>query len=194
MSIVLDHLLISLVGWFVGVIAGSAVGYLYAVAARALLTSSPNLRRWSTLIPWRTAVMGLLILTWTPNIVVRFGLGTIAGMVSTGLFIFLLSLPLTVTVLIEHWYPSLPAVRLVAGFRTLATASFVIAAGAGLFGGGGIGGFITQATNPLQSDLLLQAWLVVVVLILLADVLLGMAQMIVSNSTGAVQVQHAGSE
>jgi hypothetical protein len=76
------------------------------------------------------------------------GLGIVAGAVMVGLFVLLFALPFTVVALLEQWYPSPLAVRLIAGARTLATASVAVAAvGPPGVGGGGTGDLIFQQGN-----------------------------------------------
>lgn len=190
-SIIIDHIVISIVAWLVGVAVGGAAGYLCSVLARALFASVPNSRTLSILIPWRTVLLGLLMVTWTPTIVLVVGLGRVADMITTALVTSFLAAPLVVSVFLENSYPSPLAIRLIAALRTLGTASPVILAAAGMFAGGGIGGTMLTATMLLQYNLLLQAWLVVVSLVLVVDILLGIVQMRVQNSVTKQQALHA---
>ena len=190
-SVVLDHLLISLGAWAAGVIFGGALGTLLALGARTWFASSSILRRLSTLMPWRTAVMSLLIVVWTPASAFVVGLGIASGMLNTGLVMFLLALPFTVSVLFERWYPSMFAVRLIAGLRTLATASLVVAAFVGFYDGTGIGWFMYNSLILLKFDLLFQEWLALATLVLITDISLGIVQLVVSNLAGKTQMLHS---
>jgi osmoprotectant transport system permease protein len=176
---IVEHLLISLLPLLAGVAVGGGLGAVCALVVRALFSALPGLRKLSILLPWRTILMGLLLLIWTPFIAIRLGIGVATGAVTVGLVMFLLALVFTVAALTEHWHPSPLAIRLLAGARTLAAASGVIAAGAGFVGGGGIGFLMIQGMNLLQYDLAWKGWLVIVILALVLDLLLGIVQLIV---------------
>ena len=185
-SVVFEHLLISLGAWVVGGALGGALGTLIALGVRTWFASASSLRKLSMLMPWRTVVMSLLIVVWTPASVLLVGLGPAAGMLSTGLVMFLFALSFTVSILLERWYPSAFAVRLIAGLRTLATASLVVAAFVGFYDGTGIGWYMSRSLMTLYFDVLLQEWLVLAALVLVTDVLLGIVQLAVSNSAGKI--------
>jgi len=175
MSVFGEHLLISLVPWLAGVVAGGVLGYTCALVARRLFSTHPGLRRVSMLLPWRTAAMTLLLLS--PLVVVFVGLGIVAGAVMVGLFVFLLALPSTVTTLFEHWYPSPLVVRLIVRARTLAVASVVVAAvGPLMVGSGGAGVLIFERMRLLDYAEMLRGFAIVVLLALVMDVLLGALQ------------------
>jgi ABC-type proline/glycine betaine transport system permease subunit len=91
--------------------------------------------------------------------------------------VLLLALAFTAGTLVEHWQPSPLGVRLVAGARTLAVASGLVAAGAGVMGGGGVGWFLLEGARLQQYGPISQAVLVVLVLALALDLLLGVVQM-----------------
>jgi ABC-type nitrate/sulfonate/bicarbonate transport system permease component len=90
----------------------------------------------------------------------------------------------TAATLVENRHPSPLGVHLVAGARTLAVASGLIAAGVGLLGGGGLGYTILEATRTEQYGIMWKGLLVVLALALMLDLALGLAQMIA--------LQHAG--
>jgi hypothetical protein len=180
-STIAEHVLISLVPWLAGVVVGGGLGYVCARATRILFSSLPGLRRPSVLLPWRTILMGLLLLVLSPASEVLFGIGAVAGAVVVGLFILLLTMSFTATVLFEYWHPPSLVLRFFAGARTLGTASLVVAVGAGVFGGGGIGPTMIRAISLLQYGQALKGWLTIVVLMLMLDLLLGGLQLIVSG-------------
>jgi hypothetical protein len=174
---VVAYLLMGTVPWLIGVAAGGGLGALCALGIRAAFAAQPKLRRPSVLLPWRTLVMGLLLLAWSPFVFVLLGLGTIAGGTMVGASVFLLALAFTTGTLVEHWHPSPLGVRLAAGARTLAVASGLFAVGAGVMGGGGVGPFLMEGARLQQYGVMWQALLVVLALALGLDLLLGVAQM-----------------
>jgi len=178
-TILAQHLLISLVPWLAGVALGGVLGYGCALLARRLFCARPALRRPLALLPWRTVALTLALLSIFVPILV--GLGTMAGATIVGLLVFLLALPFTVVTLLEHWYPAGLGVRLIAGVRTLGTASVAVAAAtATVTGSGGAGALIFQGMRTLDSYQLLGGLSIVVLLALIIDVLLGGLQLLFS--------------
>ena len=82
--------------------------------------------------------------------------------------------------MVEHWHPSPLGVRLLAGARTLAVGSCLLAVGVGFVGAGGVGPSILEGMRLLRYDLLWRGVLVVLALALGLDLLLGLAQMAAS--------------
>ncbi|MDH4138063.1 MAG: hypothetical protein OEW09_15295 [Anaerolineae bacterium] len=183
-----EHLLISLVPWLAGAIVGGGLGYACALVARRLFSTFPGLRKASMLLPWRTAAVTLPLLS--PLVVILVGLGIVAGAVMVGLFVLLFALPFTVVILLEQWYPSPLAVRLIAGAKTLATASVAVAAvGPPMAGGGGAGVLIFQGMRLLDYAQMLRGFSVVVFLALTIDVLLGVLQLLFAGTSKSQPVQ-----
>jgi hypothetical protein len=175
-----EHLLISLVPWFAGAIIGGGLGYACALVARRLVSTFPGLRKASMLLPWRTVSVTLPLLS--PLVVIPVGLGVVAGAAMVGLFVLLFALPFTVVALLEQWYPSPLAVRLIAGARTLATASVAVAAvGPPVAGSGGAGVLIfQQGMRLLDYSQMLMGFSIVVLVALAIDLLLGALQLLFS--------------
>jgi osmoprotectant transport system permease protein len=175
---VVEHVLISLVPWLAGVVLGGGLGYLCAILAHTLFSSLPGLCKPSMLLPWRAILMSLLLVVLSPASVAILGVGPVAGAAVVGLSMLLLAMPLTAAILLEDWYPSPLTVRLIAGLRTLATASVVVAVGAGVFGGGGLGPSMMESIRLFQFGRALEGWLVILALALMLDLLLGILQLI----------------
>jgi len=175
-----EHLLISLVPWFAGAVIGGGLGYACALVARRLVSTFPGLRRASMLLPWRTVSVTLPLLS--PLVVIPVGLGVVAGAAMVGLFVLLFALPFTVVALLEQWYPSPLAVRLIAGARTLATASVAVAAVGPLVAGSGGAGVLIfqQGMRLLDYSQMLMGFSIVVLVALAIDLLLGALQLLFS--------------
>jgi hypothetical protein len=172
-----EHVLISTVSWAVGVVLGGGLGYGCALIARRILTVSASSGRYAILLPWRTIAITLPI--FSPFIPVAFGLGAFAGIAMAGLGVFALAFVFTITTLFEYWFPPSLAGRLVIGARSLAVASPIITVGVSFLGGGGLGELIWQGAGPRPDYLTLS---MVVLLALVFDVVLGLVQMVLSQT------------
>jgi ABC-type proline/glycine betaine transport system permease subunit len=181
-SILGEHLLISLVPWLAGVVVGGSLGYICARVIHRLFSTLPNLRRPSTLLPWRTVVMTLPLLF--PLIPILIGLGVGAGATVVGFFVFILAWPFITGTVLERWYPSRPDVRLVGGIRTLAVASVIVATLAPLVTGSGGAGVLIFREGYQSHDLarILRGLVVVVLLSLISDLFLGALQFLLSRT------------
>lgn len=179
-SILGEHLLISIVPWLIGVAVGGGLGYVCALAARSLFSARPGLRRVAMLLPWRTVAVTLaLVVLLSPAIATLVGLGRGAGMISVGLFVFVFALPFTVGSLLEPWHPSALVVRLISGSRTLATASVAVAVVTDLSSGsGGVGSLIFGGITRLDKSQTLKGFFMVAFMALIIDVLLGVLQIV----------------
>jgi len=183
-SAVVAYLLMSTIPWLIGMAVGGGLGALCALGIRAVFAARPGLRRTSVLLPWRTLLMGLLLLVWSPFVFVLLGLGPFAGGTMVGASVLLLALAFTAGTLVEHSRPSPLGVRLAAGARTLAVASGLVVVGAGVMGGGGLGWFLQEGARLQQYGLMWQAFLVVLALALALDLLLGVVQIAAYRWTG----------
>jgi len=173
-SLIVEHGLISLIGWVFGVIAGGGLGYALAVLVRRLFAAKPGLRKLAILLPWRTVLMTLILpLGFPVLIVIWVGLGPEAGMISVGLGTFLLALAYTTSTLLQHWHPGSVATRLVAWARTLATATVVFEFFVGVFGGGGVGFAVVQYIQLLDYETGLKHCGALIFIMLAFDLLLG---------------------
>lgn len=189
-SVLAEHLLISLVPWLAVVAVGGGLGYVCALVARSLFCALPGLRRPSILLPWRTVVVTLLLLS--PIVPLVVGLGRAAGVAIVGLFVFLLAVPLTTVTLLEHWCPSPLLVRLIAGARTLATGAVAVAAVTTVVGaGGGAGWLIFEGMKLLEYREMFLGFSIVVLLALMSDILLGAFELLLSLASRKAQPVHS---
>ena len=175
---VVAHLLITWIPWLIGIAGGGGLGALCALGIRAIFRAMPALRGPSVLLPWRTLLMGLLLVICSPFVVTLLGLGPTAGGVMVGGAVCLLAAAFTATMLVEHGHPSPLGAQLIGGGRTLAMASGLIAVGVGLLGGGGLGPIILEAVRLQQYGLMWKGLLLILALALVLDLILGLAQMI----------------
>jgi ABC-type proline/glycine betaine transport system permease subunit len=179
-SVLTQHLLISLLPWAVAVVVAGGLGTIWALAARSLFSKVPALRSVSMLLPWRTVAAGLPLLT--PFAATRVGLGPVSAGIAVGLFVFLFALPLTVVVRLEGGYASPPLVRFIARIRTLAVASVALAAVVGPpVGGGGAGSLILKGMRTPDHAQTFGGFAVVVILAVTVDLVLGALQLLLSR-------------
>jgi hypothetical protein len=175
-SVLIQHLLISVLPWLVGVIVAGGLGCVWAPAARSLFSRLPALQSVSMLLPWRAVALSLPLLS--PLAAIRVGLGAIGVEIVVALFVFLLALPFTVVTRLEDWYASPPILRFVAWSRTLALASVVVATVvAPMVGGGGAGSLIFRGLRALDYAQMVRGFAVMVVVALTIDLVLGAVQL-----------------
>jgi MFS family permease len=173
-SIYSSHLLITLGAWIGGMLVGGGLGSVFASMLLPAWRSNPGTRRALALIPWRTAIFGLLLGVWSPFFLpLRLGLGTLTGLVAVGLSVGLIAFPMMVCSLYEFWFPLSARERAVSGARTLLFIAMLAALATGLVGGGGAGAYLAQQVNLLnQGDYL--RWMVILIATALAlDLILG---------------------
>ncbi len=184
LAVLVEHSLISLAPWLVGIVVGGGLGYACALAARLLISALPGLRSASMLLPWRTFAVTVPLLS--PLIPVVLGLGTLAGATMVALFVLLVALPFTASTLVEHWYPSPLAVHLIGGFRSLAAASVAVGTWIPMVAGSGGAGVLIfrEGWQLLDYSLMLQGLCLTALLALLADVLLGAVQCLLGRASG----------
>lgn len=176
-SAIVVHLLITCIPWLIGLAAGGGLGWLCGVGIRVLYSTQPAISRAAVLLPWRVLVMGLLMAIWSPFIATLLWLGPVTGGVVVACSVAALVTISTATTLIEYWIPSPLPSRLISSARTMAVASGLLAVGAGLLGGGGLGPTMLEAARLSQYGVMWKGALVVLALALLLDVTLGIAQM-----------------
>ena len=166
--------------WFVAVLVGGGLGYVFAVVMRRAYTRRPRLRRASTLLPWRTLAVTLTLIVLSPLIPVFMGLGTAAGATLVALFVLVWALPSTAGAVLDHWYPASLTGRLIGAFRTLATATVaIVILTPAVAGSGGAGRLIFQeGWQVLDYPQVVRGFLVVVLLALVIDLLLGGLQLL----------------
>jgi hypothetical protein len=135
---IIEHIVISSLGWPIGISIGVAFGY--AVAAVSLRIYPPHTPSplWGTLFPWRTIVAGFFLLNLFLYIPVRFfGLGQDTGIISTSFAIVLCAAVLTVQTVRFTATPMM--LRGISWLRSLAVLSVVVATHYGFYVGAGLG-------------------------------------------------------
>jgi len=183
MSVLADHLLISFTAWIGGLFIGGGIGYLLFQPLGNFIESKPGNQQYLVLIPWRTLILILTMLLWSPYLPIRLGLGTPTALVVMLLTISLLACPTTVSILMENRYPSSLRVRLFGGARTLLFIALFATLGVGLVGGGGVGFLFVELIRSMEYGKLVQGSLLFWGLCLLFDLLLGFVDNKIRSST-----------
>ncbi|MCP4536345.1 MAG: hypothetical protein GY832_04290 [Chloroflexi bacterium] len=187
LSKVFEHEFLALIGWLAGTSLAGGLGYVCARIICSVFRSHPNLRKASILIPWRAILAGLLVLVSSQIafafIMAGLGIGVRSRIAWAVLTMFLLSLPFIITAFLEHWFHSSLGYRLIATARTLAVASVALVAGIGSFGGSGLGYTALVGLKLLELDIAVKAYLIIVGLILIPDVLLGIPHLLILNTS-----------
>lgn len=173
---ILNHLLISLPSWLIGILAGSGLGYGCARVVQQMASTQPSRAQALRLLPWRTVLVSVLLLI--PYVPILVGLGPLAGVVIVGLMIALLALPISAAYFLDEWNPSPPRGRLIGTMRSLAVLSLVLMVFTGLFGGGTELSFtFWQGIQTLDIPSIQTTFWTVFFMALVLDLLFGAAEM-----------------
>ena len=101
------------------------------------------------------------------------GLGTLTGVVTVGLTIFFITVPITMKVFLEDWFSQTPLERFMTEARNLLFLALFAMLGVGWVGGGGVGFYLTQQVNLMNYGKLIQGILLLGGIAFILDLLLG---------------------
>ncbi len=172
-SILANHLLITLVAWIAGLIVGGVGGVLIASLIRPRTSPKPDSIRGLAWIPWRTLVFMLMLVVWSPLIPVWLGLGTTTGMVISGFAISLIALPMMMSMSLNDSHTRSWLVHFISKARSLLFFAQFAALGVGYFGGGGAGLYLVEQMKLLDYGKVFQGFLIIVGLALVLDLVFG---------------------
>lgn len=172
-SVLADHLLISFTAWIGSLFIGGGIGYLLFCLLQRFIESKPDNQPHMALIPWRTLILILVMLLWSPYLPIRLGLGTPTALVVMVLTVSLFSCSATATILMENQFPSSLRVRLFGGARTLLFITVFATLGVGLVGAGGVGSLFVELIRSMEYGKLVQGSLLFWGIWLVLDLLLG---------------------
>lgn len=174
---VFQHILLSLGPCMIGGALGGLIGYLLALWINGWGGQENNKVSRLILFPWRTLILVLLVIVYSPIILPWAGLGISASFFMTSSIIFLLSLPMATGIFLNNGSSPSKAAQMISSIRTLATASIVIAIWVSIYsGGGGLGFIMQQYLMLLEYNLWFTNWLVIAAITLVVDLLLGILQ------------------
>lgn len=158
MSILTNHLLISVVAWIGALIIGGGVGNFVARVLKPLMTAKPATSRSMSLFPWRSIIFMLLLLVWSPILGIWLGLGNLTGIAIVGLSLSLLALPMMMKARLIYLLPTSFLERIVSLARTLLMIALFATLGVGYVGAGGFGFYLLQQMNLLEYGKLYQGF------------------------------------
>ncbi|PKO07203.1 MAG: hypothetical protein CVU41_02670 [Chloroflexi bacterium HGW-Chloroflexi-3] len=180
-SLLINHMLISVVGWMCGLALGGSLGHLIA----KLLFTQPReklYRSWVTiLIPWRTVIFLSVIFVWSPLLVIKLGLGNFTGTVMVGTVLAIFALAMVMKMIFDQMYSKTTWVIFISNARSLLLIAIFATLGVGYVGAGGFGFYLSQQLNLLNYDKLVEGILVLSGLALFCDLILGLVQYWISR-------------
>lgn len=173
---IIDHALISIVGW----ILGASLGWITSLGLLALWRKTGlDTRKPSPLllfVPWRTFILGLFLINYFPIFIIfQFGLGTLTGIFSVAHVVFWL----TLIILLQSTQkePISSVLRFWPWARTLAVFSVALTTHYGLWGGGGLGFVAREQLMIMEFDAAWSYFWQMVGIGLLIDVVFAIGQM-----------------
>jgi len=173
-SLVVDHLWISLLPFVVGSILGGCAGYLLAKVLQGVYVKYPAWERVAVLLPWRTVLAaGILTLLVSPVVVMNIGLGNKAGILILGIVATASAIPYTCSIYLRQRRRNSIYSELTAGARSLAVLLVWCAVFVYWVGGGGAGSLIFPGMQDVASGQLSEGIYVVAIIALGYDFFLG---------------------
>jgi hypothetical protein len=183
MSVLADHLLISFSAWIGGLFIGGGIGYLLFCLLHRFIERKPDNQPYLTMIPWRTLILMLVLLLWSPYLPIQFGLGTPTALIVMLFTISLLACSAATSILMENRYPSSLRMRLFGGARTLLFIAVFATLGVGLVGAGGVGSLFVELIHSMEYGKLVQGSFLFWGICLVLDLLLGFVDCKIRLST-----------
>jgi hypothetical protein len=183
-TMIFQHLVISLLAWLTGTLVGSVLGYGCALIVNWLYSALPSLARFMILLPWRTVLIrALLLISFIPIV---FGLGPVSSFIVVGLLILQLAVPLSAAVFLQEWHPSSYRSRLLGVMRSLAVFAPILTLYAGMIDSGTmLSGIFVRGIQSADTATIHSALWAVFLMALGLDVLIGAAQMALTPRTAA---------
>jgi hypothetical protein len=178
--LLLAYLGISLIPWLIVMLAGGGFGYLLAVLFLRWFKGHQRAFDLMVLLPWRSiAIFIALVVINTPLMVWKFGIGLLSPSLSTGVALFVLFVPFIAHMLLNSWHPISAHGKVVSIVRTFAILSLALSV---FLQTTGMGYFIYRASSELDFSKLILGYEVVGVMLLGADLLIGLIQNALTHS------------
>jgi len=174
--IVFDHLFISLIAWVGGAVLGGIIGYFLS----NLILKENLFKNWITfLIPWRSFLFVLILLVWSPYLVIWLGLGNLSGTVMVGLTLLFLSLASVMNSFFQIKAKFPIFITLLASFRSFLIISLFATLFVGYVGAGGFGFYLWHQLNLINYSKLIEGIIYLGGIVLAFDLIFGLIQYMV---------------
>jgi len=179
LSMILQHLEVSLIPWLIVMVVGGGLGYFFAILFRKWFQDHQRVLNLLVLLPWRSVAIWIaLVVIYSPLMVWQFGLGTIAGSVAVGVALSSLMIPWITTTLVRSWVPLSTIGKILSIVRLSAILSIALP----VFLNIGMGYFISQGSFDLEIQKMTLGYEVVGAMLLGTDIVLGIIQFALSDT------------
>jgi hypothetical protein len=149
-GLIVQHIVISILGWLLGIILGLAVAFGLLGLWRQVHRDDNKNHSLSLFIPWRTVIVSLLLLNFFPVVpILFFGIGPVTNAVSVAYTVFFLTIVIVYQVMQGR---SEPFLQISSWIRTLAVLSVIITVHYGMLGGGGLGFAASEQVSVMEPD------------------------------------------
>jgi len=182
---IFEHAYISVIGSFLGILLGLAVSLAILNLSQRINQEGKRISQLAFFIPWRTLLVGLLLLNFYPVfLVVSFGLRSITGILSVSYVTFLL----TIVIFFQsaHRKADKPIVQLIPWLRTLAVFSVILTTHYGSWASGGLGYYAYIKLNTFEYSAAWNAFWVICGIAFLIDEVIGLVQWFVDSRSSDV--------
>jgi len=180
-ALFVEHFTVTLIGTAAGVLIGGVTGLGLARLLAHLYMRSDRVLKLAVFLPWRTALMGLLVPFAVPLVTVTtVGLGAKLGIVSVGVAVAGLVIAFTSGILLTRRYPKSQRVELIAAARTVATVAVVLQTAFGAFGAGGLGYRVIQHFRVFEIWEAVGTYSLILVAVLIFDLVVGTLQYVMT--------------
>jgi len=147
-GLIVQHIVISILGWLLGAILGLAVAFSLLGLWHKVHRDDKKYRPLSLFIPWRTVIVSLLLLNFFPIVpILSFGIGPITNSISVAYTVFFLTIVIVYQVIQGR---SEPIFQISSWVRTLAVLSVIISIHYGTLVGGGLGFAASEQVSVME--------------------------------------------
>ncbi|MBK8903261.1 MAG: hypothetical protein IPM53_18905 [Anaerolineaceae bacterium] len=184
MNTFLEHLWLTALPWFIGIVCGGGLGYFVARVIRPFWETQSTFRSVLLIAPWRTLGALILLLTVRSPLLLRyFGLGQATALVWLTILSCLVAFGRVLSLFLTSPQPPTTTSRAIASARTMAVGLSVAAIIASDAGAGGAGELISTSMLTLDQNLFISGVLTVVAVSVILDILLGIVQVLWRNTS-----------
>jgi len=179
LSLIWEHLGVSLIPWLIIMLVGGGLGYLFATLFRHWFRGHPRSFHLIVLLPWRSiSILIALVVVNTPLMVWNFGLGTLSASLAIGVALSVLFIPWITSTLLYSWLP----INMLGKVFSIVRTSIILSLVLPVFLQTGVGYFIYQVSFAQDLSKMTLGYEVVGAMLLGADLLIGVIQYTLAHS------------